>query len=379
MTALSTSTSLVPLSSLCAALNVPRSTVHRRRRPRPLVRKPRPTPQRALTTTERTAVLEELHSDRFVDSAPAEVVYTLLAEGKYLASERTMYRILDDNEEVRERRAQLVHPEHQRPQLMAKAPKQAWSWDITQLRTMEKWVYLYLYVVLDIFSRAVVGWMVAEKQTAGLAARLIDETCAKHDVRPGTLVLHADRGTQMTSKTLAQLLADLDVARSHSRPQVSNDNPFSESQFKTLKYHPSFPGKFSNLDEARAFCRKFFDWYNNEHRHSGIAFLTPNEVHEGRGDEVLAHRHAVKMAAFAAHPERFTRGAPRRETAPAAVFINPPSAGAASAEASSPLPPSSSSSPSGTKRSEVGATTTRMAAASRPSSESEPSSPEVIH
>ena len=252
---------------------------------------------------------------------------------------------------------------------MATTPNEVWSWDITQLRAGQKWVYLYLYVVLDIFSRAVVGWMVASKETASLAARLVEETCAKHDVQPGTLVLHADRGTQMTSKTLAQLLADLEVGASHSRPQVSNDNPFSESQFKTMKYHSSFPGKFANVDDAVAFGRTFFAWYNGEHRHSGIAYLTPNEVHEGRGDEVLERRHAVMMAAFAAHPERYPRGAPRRQTLPAAVYINAPA---------SALPPSSSSSPSKTERSEVRATTTRMVATAA-SSESELLTPEVVH
>ena len=246
---------------------------------------------------ERGAILEHLHSDRFVDRAPAEVVHTLLADGIYLGSERTMYRILADNDEVRERRPQRTHPVYAKPELMATAPHQVWSWDITRLRTTRKWEYLYLYVVIDIFSRAVVGWMVAEKETAALAWRLIDETVEKQGIRPGTLVLHADRGTQMTSKTVAQLLADLDVGKSHSRPQVSNDNPFSESQFKTLKYHSSFPGKFVGVDDAVSFCREFFAWYNDEHRHSGIAHLTPNDVHNGRADEQLAARHEVMMGA----------------------------------------------------------------------------------
>lgn len=340
-----------PFSGLCAALSVPRSSTYRRRRP-PSTR-PRPSPATALSETERQRVLDELHSDRFVDRAPSEVVNALLSEGTWLASERTMYRLLADHDEVKERRDQRRHPNHERPQLMATSPNEVWSWDITRLRTTEKWVYLYLYVVMDIFSRAVVGWMVADKETATLAARLIEETVAKHDVRPGTLVLHADRGSQMRSKTLAQLLADLDVERSFSRPQVSNDNPFSESQFKTMKYHPSFPKKFAGLDDARAFGSEFFDWYNNEHHHGGIAYLTPNEVHEGRADDVLAHRHAVKMAAFAAHPGRFVRGAPRRETLPCAVYINPPvDAGAASAQtAGCSSPPTPSSSPS--KRSEA--------------------------
>jgi putative transposase len=370
MTALSVSTPLVAVSQLCNALKVPRSTVHRRRHHGPRVRPRRRTSSRALQPVEVQGVLAELHSDRFVDSSPAEVVHALLADGRYLASERTMYRILNANGEVKERRNQRRHPEYSRPELMATKPNEVWSWDITRLRTSQKWVYLYLYVVLDIFSRAVVGWMVAEKETAALASRLIEETSAKHEVKPGTLVLHADRGTQMTSKALAQLLADLDIGASHSRPQISDDNPFSESQFKTMKYHSSFPGKFANLDDAATFGRTFFAWYNNEHRHSGIAYLTPNEVHEGRSDEVLDKRHAVRMAAFAEHPERYPRGAPRRQTLPPAVYINPPA---------SPLPPSSSSSPSKTERSEVRATTTGMVATA--SSESEPSCPEgeVVH
>jgi len=239
------------LSSLCRSLNVPRSGIYRARRG-PVARRERAKPRRALSADERQAALDVLHDERFVDRSPAEVVHALLSEGSYIASERTMYRILADHDEVKERRRQRRHPVYARPELKATASNQVWSWDITRLRTTRKWEYLYLYVVMDIFSRAVVGWMVAETETAALAVRLIDETVALHGVRPGTLVLHADRGTQMTSKTLAQLLADLDVSRSHSRPQVSNDNPFSESQFKTLKYHPSFPGKFASLEDARA-------------------------------------------------------------------------------------------------------------------------------
>jgi len=372
MNAVSTSTA-APLTHLCAALNVPRASVYRRRKPSTPTTRKKKKPARALSALERQAVLDELHGERFIDRSPAEVVYTLLAEGKYLASERTVYRILADNDEVKERRDQRRHGEYQRPELVAEKPNEVWSWDITRLRTTVKWGYLYLYVILDIFSRAVVGWMVAETETAALAKRLIDETVAKHNVRPGTLVLHADRGAQMTSKTLAQLLADLVVERSFSRPQVSNDNPFSESQFKTMKYHPSFPGKFANLADAVAFGREFFSWYNDEHRHSGIAYLTPNEVHAGRADEQLERRHAIKMAAWREHPERFVKGPPRRETLPPAVYINPPEAPAA---APSPLPSSPSSSPSTTERSEVRATTTGTMATSSSSPESEPSCPQ---
>jgi putative transposase len=358
-----------PLVALCAALEVPRSTVYRHRRADRAC-SARAKPVRALSPDERAAILGQLHSDRFVDSAPAEVVHTLLAEGIYLGSERTMYRILADNDEVRERRRQRTHPVYAKPELMATAPNQVWSWDITRLRTTRKWEYLYLYVVMDIFSRAVVGWMVAEKETAALAWRLIDETVEKQGVRPGTLVLHADRGTQMTSKTVAQLLADLDVGQSHSRPQVSNDNPFSESQFKTMKYHSSFPGKFVGVDDAVAFAREFFAWYNNEHRHSGIAYLTPNDVHNGHADERLAAHHEVMLDAWRVHPERFVRGKPRRQALAPAVYINPPAPSAA--------PPSPSSSPSKTERSEVGATTT-VVVSSPPSFDSEPSYPGGVH
>ncbi len=370
MNALAARTGGPSLSALCAALEVPRSTVYRHRHP-PSPRAERSPPARALSALERQSILGHLHSDRFVDSAPAEVVYTLLGEGIYLGSERTMYRILTDNDEVRERRRQRTHPVYKKPELMATAPNQVWSWDITRLRTTRKWEYLYLYVVMDIFSRAVVGWMVAEKETAALAWRLIDETIDKEGVRPGTLVLDADRGAQMTSKTVAQLLADLDVGQSHSRPQVSNDNPFSESQFKTLKYHSSFPGKFVDVDDAVTFSRRFFAWYNNEHRHSGIEYLTPRDVHDGRADELLIARHDVMLGAWRAHPERFVGGAPRRQTLAPAVYINPP--------ALSSSPPSWSSSPSKTERSEVGATMTRVAETATPSFDSEPSSQGAVH
>jgi transposase InsO family protein len=267
-------------------------------------------------------------------------VHTLLADGIYLGSERTMYRILADNDEVRERRRQRTHPVYAKPELMATAPNQVWSWDITRLRTTRKWEYLSLYVVIDIFSRAVVGWMVAEKETAALAWRLIDETIEKQGIRPGTLVLHADRGTQMTSKTVAQLLADLDVGKSHSRPQVSNDNPFSESQFaphrganhprihrpqsdelKTLKYHSSFPGEFVGVDDAVSFCREFFAWYNDEHLHSAIRYVTPSDRHAGRDVAILANRREVYGSAKRRTPRRWT-GETRNWTPVGPVHLN---------------------------------------------------------
>jgi putative transposase len=312
------------LQPLCAALGVSRATVYRRRKPAVQERPRRPTPRRALAPAERNAAGEILVSDRFVDRSPAHVVHALLDEGRYLCSPRTMYRILAGRGHLRERRSQRVHPKYQRPELMASAPNEVWSWDITRLRTYVKWRYLYLYVILDIFSRFVVGWMIAEHENAALAKNLIEESIDRHGVRPGSLVLHADRGTQMTSKTLAQLLADLDVVASFSRPHVSNDNPFSESQFRTTKYEPSFPGKFTNREQALEWGRRFFPWYNHEHHHSGIAYLTPADMHCGRAGTVVDGRHRVMLEAYAAHPERFPGGPPRPLLPPTAAFINPP-------------------------------------------------------
>ena len=308
------------------ALGLSPTSFYRRRQKQfgPLLR--RPTPPRALSVAERREVLEVLHSERFADKAPAEVVATLLEEGRHLASERTMYRILADNEEVRERRNQLCHPVAARPELVATAPNSVWSWDITKLMTTTKFVYLHLYVIIDIFSRYVVGWLLAERESAALAKRLVDETVAKHNVAPGELTLHADRGAAMRSKLLSQLLGSLDVGKSFNRPHVSNDNPFSESHFKTLKYHPSFPSKFGGLDDGLAFCRTFFPWYNEHHHHSGIEFLTPATVHSGRGDEVLRARHETMMVKYRAHPERFVHGPPRLAELAREVYINPPKA-----------------------------------------------------
>jgi len=312
-----------PLAPLCAALGVSRATVHRRLEPRP-PKRPRPRPERALEETEKQRIVDVLCSDRFVDRSPGEVVHTLLDEGHYLASERTMYRVLAERAEVKERRNQLSHPKHARPELVATAPNEVWSWDVTKLRTTVKWSYLHLYVLLDLFSRYVVGWMIARHENAALAKVLIEESVTKHGVEPGTLVLHSDRGAPMTSKTLAQLLADLDVARSLSRPHTSNDNPFSESHFKTLKYHPSYPGRFAALEDSLAWGRALFPWYNHQHRHSGIAFLTPADVYFGRAEAVLEQRHAVRIAAYAKHPERFPNGVPKQSVLPPATYINPP-------------------------------------------------------
>ena len=314
----------VGVAPACQALGVSRATFYRRQRPAPGHQQPRPTPARALCETERERVLDVLASPRFVDRAPAEVVATLLDEGRYLCSERTMYRVLAASQPVRERRNQREHPAYTKPELVATGPNQTWSWDITKLLGPKKWSYFYLYVLLDIFSRYVVGWMVADRENSALAGRLIEETCHKQGVAPENLTLHSDRGAPMTSKCTAQLLADLGVTRSLSRPQVSDDNPFSEAQFKTLKYHPGFPARFDDIGAAIAYCRSFFPWYNTEHRHGGIAMLTPDDVHHGRAQAVLAERQRTLEAAWAARPERFVRGLPKPSPLPEAVWINPP-------------------------------------------------------
>ena len=310
------------VAPLCQAIGISRASLYRRRRPRQEPRRPRP--ERALSEPERQEVLQVLHSERFVDAAPAQVHATLLEEGSYLCSPRTMYRLLAASGEVRERRDQLRHPNYVKPELVATAPKQVWSWDITKLKGPAKLVYFYLYVILDIFSRYVVGWMIAEAENAGLAERLIEHSCAKQGVAPGQLKLHADRGSPMVSKTVAQLLAELGIDKSHGRPRVSNDNPFSEALFKTTKYRPAVPDRFVALNHAREVFRGIFDWYNNQHHHSGIVHLTPAVVHHGRADEILDRRHRARRAAYLTHPERFVNGPPLRESLPTAVWINPP-------------------------------------------------------
>jgi putative transposase len=314
----------VGVKPACAALWVARATFYRRLRPSTGHQQPRPTPARALSEKERDEVYLTLCSDRFVDRAPAEVVATLLDEDRYLCSERTMYRVLDSRAAVQERRAQRSHPEYKKPELMATDPNQVWSWDITRLLGPKKWSYFYLYVIMDIFSRYVVGWMVADRENSALAGRLIQQSCLKHGVQPQVLTLHSDRGAPMTSQCTAQLLADLGVTRSLSRPQVSDDNPFSEAQFKTLKYHPSFPGRFADQNQAKTFCRSFFRWYNAEHRHGGISMLTPEQVYSGQDDQIIARRKAVLHNAWAANPERFVSGKPKPQPLPEAVWINPP-------------------------------------------------------
>jgi len=322
MTAVADAAVSMRTAPACSALGLPRGSWYRGRRPAAVAR-PRPTPPRALDPVERQGVLDLLHT-RFVDQAPAQVHATLLDEGTYVCSPRTMYRLLDAAQEIKERRDQVRRPHFAAPELLATRPNEVWSWDITKLLGPAKWTYFYLYVILDIFSRYVVGWMLAPRESAALAERLIAETCAKHGIQPGQLTLHADRGGAMRSKPVALLLADLGVTKTHSRPQVSNDNPFSEAQFKTLKYCPQFPERFGSIEDGRAFGQAFFPWYNHEHRHSGLGFLTPAVVHGGQAATVRAHRQHVLAAAYAAHPERFVKGRPQPADLPTAVWINPP-------------------------------------------------------
>lgn len=307
----------------CEALGASRATHYRQTRAKQGPRR-RPSSPRALSEAERAQVLETLNSERFVDQSPSEVHAELLDEGRYQCSVRTMYRILQQSVGVRERRNQLRHPHYVKPQLRASAPNQVWSWDITKLLGPKKWSNFHLYVILDIYSRYVVGWLLAHRESAALARRLVLETCRKERVAVGQLGLHADRGSSMCSKTLGQLLADLGITKTHSRPHVSNDNPFSESQFKTMKYRPDFPDCFGSLEDARRFCIDYFDWYNNHHHHSGLGFLTPAQVHHGLAADALKQRQTVLERAYEAHPERFPGGAPTVSSPASEVWINPP-------------------------------------------------------
>jgi putative transposase len=315
-----------PLRTLCTSLGVAPATYYRARRraQAPPLARPRPAPPRALAAAERAHVLAVLHEDRFVDLAPAQVYATLLDEGVYYCAERTMYRILGANAEVRERRAQRRHPVYAAPELLATAPNQLWSWDITKLKGPTTWSWYHLYVILDVFSRYVVGWMLAPRESAVLAETLIATCCAREGIARDQLTLHADHGSSMTSKPVALLLADLGVTKSHSRPHVSDDNPYSEAQFKTLKYRPDFPARFGALEDARAHCVDFFRWYNTEHHHSSLGLHTPSDVHHGLAAARNTARATVLTAAYALHPDRFVRRPPAPRALPIAAWINPP-------------------------------------------------------
>lgn len=313
----------IGVQAACGALSVPRSSLYRARWPGSERTRPKISP-RAFSQAEKLKVRQELNSERFQDCAPREVYATLLDEGQYLCSWRSMYRILAENDEVRERRNQLRHPNYSKPELLATGPNQLWSWDITKLLGPTKWTYYYLYVILDVFSRYVVGWMIAARESATLAEELIAETCVRQGIQPDQLTIHADRGSSMISKSVAFLLADLGVTKTHSRPHVSNDNPYSEAQFKTLKYRPDYPSRFGCQADARAWASTFFAWYNQEHHHSGLALLTPADVHYQRAQIVLQKRQLVLQAAYRKTPQRFVKGLPVPPPLPPAVWINPP-------------------------------------------------------
>ena len=316
----------IPLVQACPAVGVPRSTFYRLQQPVVAARSPKPKPPspRALSAQEQATVLDLLNSERFQDQAPREVYATLLDDGIYVCHWRSMYRVLSANQQVSERRAQLVHPAVVKPHLVATAPNQVWSWDITKLLGPTKHTFYYLYVILDVYSRYVPGWLLADREAEALATQLVCETCMKQHIPFGQLTLHADRGGAMTAKPLALLLADLGVTKSHSRPRVSNDNPYSEAQFKTLKYRPDYPEFFDSLLHARSWAQGFFPWYNHEHKHSALCLLPPAVVHYGQAEAVLRARHAVWQQAYAAHPERFVKGPPVLPHLPPEVWINRP-------------------------------------------------------
>jgi putative transposase len=319
---------VVGTAAACAAVGRPRATHYRRHRKSPPPPKPTSAPRRpqprALSAAERARVLAVLHEPRFVDQAPASIFATLLDEGTYLCSIPTMYRLLRERGETGERRRQATHPATVKPELVATRPNQVWSWDISKLLGPAKWTYYYLYVIIDIYSRYVPGWMVAPREDARLAERLLADAVAKQAIGSDQLTIHADRGSSMASKPVALLLADLGVTKSHSRPHVSNDNPFSEAQFKTLKYRPDFPERFDSIHHARGFCQTFFAWYNLEHRHSGIALMTPSDVHHGRAPEVIRARQQVLDAAWRANPQRFVHKQPQPPALPTHSWINRP-------------------------------------------------------
>jgi putative transposase len=311
------------LLASCAALSLPRASYYRALQP-VVEAAPRQSHPSSLTMLEREQVVAELTSDRFCDVAIPEVHATLLDEERYLCSKSTMYRLLHANDMLKERRSLVSRTHYPRPELLATGPNQVWSWDITKLKGPVKWSYFYLYVILDIFSRKVVGWLVAERERSDIARELIEESCRRHGIRADQLTLHADRGSSMQSKPVAHLLSDLGVTKSHSRPYVSDDNPFSESNFKTLKYRPDFPDRFGSVEDARNFCRDFFPWYNDEHHHSGIAMLTPSDVHYGRGEAVLQARYETMVRAHTSNPRRFNGHMPKRQELPTEVWINKP-------------------------------------------------------
>jgi transposase InsO family protein len=316
----------IAVNVMCDALEIPRATYYRHQGDTQNVPvKPKESvPKNALNHQEKQIVLGLLHGERFVDKTPYVVFNTLIDEGEYHCSIRTMYRLLLKQGENIDRRRQRNHRDAIKPELIATRPNEVWSWDITKLRGLQKFEYFHLYVILDIFSRYVVGWMIAERESQELARKLIQECALRQGIQPHQLSLHADNGPSMKSLTVAQLLEHLGIIKTHNRPYTSNDNPYSESHFKTLKYCPEFPGQFNSIKEAESFCQKFFNFYNKEHYHSGIMWLTPESVHYGQYEEILKNRHQTRLRAFMKNPLRFNNKAPMLKELPQAVYINPP-------------------------------------------------------
>lgn len=316
----------LPITQVCHSLGLPRSSFYRQRQGQKAKKASiSAKPDRTLSEAERENVRNVLNSDRFQDKSPYQVYATLLDdEQTYLCSISSMYRILHENDEVQERREQRQHPHYVKPELLATQPNQLWSWDITKLLGPAKWTYYYMYVILDVFSRYVVGWLISEQESAQLAEQFIAESCFKQNICQEQLTLHADRGSSMTSKKVAHLLADLGVTKTHSRPYTSNDNPYSEAQFKTMKYRPSYPDHFGSIEDARAWAKPFFHWYNHEHRHTGLGLMTPAAIHTGQAAQLTAQRRATLQAAYEKHPERFVKGQPQPLQIPDKVWINPP-------------------------------------------------------
>jgi len=315
----------IALSALCDSLQLSRSTFYRNTAMNSQHRAMNSAsePHNAISHAQRQEILSVLHSDRFIDSTPYDVYYTLLDEGCYIASIRTMYRVLFEAGESQDRRHQRNHRDAVKPELIATAPNEVWTWDITKLLSHNRFTYFHLYVMLDIFSRYVVGWMIADRECQHLAKTFIQEATLKHNIQPGQLTIHSDNGPSMTSQTVSQLLESIGVLKTHNRPYTSNDNPFSESQFKTLKYCPQFPDRFESILHAEAFCQMFFDWYNNVHYHSGILFLKPFSVHFHQADEILKNRHSILLKTYEKNPARFNNKIPvLKKLKP--VYINPP-------------------------------------------------------
>jgi putative transposase len=310
------------ITELCKLLGISRSTWYRRQKPKKQT--DGRTSPRKLTDRQYRKTLTLLNSERFQDEAVPTVHAKLLDEGIYLCSPRTMYRILKAEKQVKQRRHDRKHPVYTKPELLATGPNQVWSWDITKIKGPKSWIFYDLYVVIDIFSRCIVAWCITEYESGEQARALIGTACAREGITRAQLTVHSDRGRAMRSKCLANLYGELGVQSSFNRPHVSNDNPYSESHFKTLKYRPDYPERFGSIEDAHSHMQSFFDWYNTEHRHSGIAMLTPWQVHSGQADEIIRVRQATMNAAYAAHPERFVNGPPKVRAVPEEVWINKP-------------------------------------------------------